>query len=83
MTNPDLVAFLDISAQAESACQGQSQLGPGSWVAGACNVPLCYTERNRGPELVPSLQILFPVIPVPKGLPFKCRISEKSLLTTK
>ena len=46
VTNPDLMAFLDISAQAESACQGQSQLGPGSWVAGACNVPLRYTERN-------------------------------------
>ena len=70
VTNPDLMAFLDESAQAESVCQGQSQLGPGSWVAGPCNVPLHYTERNRGPELVPSLQILFPLIPPPPGIAF-------------
>lgn len=50
LADPDLVAFLD-----KSACQGQSQLDPGSWAAGACQVPLRYTERNRGPELVPSL----------------------------
>lgn len=78
LADPDLVAFLD-----ESACQGQSQLGPGSWAAGTCHVPLRYTERNRGPELVPSLQTLLPLISVPQGLPFKGRISEKSLLTTK